>query len=57
MKKILAANKYLHNITSNLFIYFFFNWDSLNAKLSNHYKAWNYKKKKHKKIEAHQKSL
>ena len=28
----------------------FFNWDSLHAKLNNHYEAWGYKKKKHKKI-------
>ena len=27
----------------------FFNWDSLHARLNSHYKAWSYKKKKHKK--------
>ena len=27
-------------------------WDSLHARLNNHYKAWSYKKKKHKKIKA-----
>ena len=27
----------------------FFNWDSLHARLKNHYEAWSYKKKKHKK--------
>ena len=26
----------------------FFNWDSLQARLNNHYGAWSYKKKKHK---------
>ena len=30
-------------------IIIFFNWDSLHARLNSHYKAWNYKKKKHKK--------
>ena len=30
----------------------FFNWDSLHARLNSHYKAWSYKKKKHKKIKA-----
>ena len=28
----------------------FFNWDSLHARLNNHYKAWSYKKKKHKRL-------
>ena len=27
---------------------FFFNWDSLHARLNSHYKAWSYKKKKQK---------
>ena len=34
-----------------------FNWDSLHARLNSHYKAWSYKKKKHKKINACRKSL
>ena len=29
--------------------YFFFNWNSLHARLNSHYEAWSYKKKKHKK--------
>ena len=33
----------------------FFNWDSLNAWLNNHYKVWSYKKKKHKKVKAYRK--
>ena len=28
---------------------FFFNWDSLHARLNSHYEAWSYKKKKHTK--------
>ena len=35
----------------------FFNWDSLHASLSSHYKEWSYNKKKHKKIKAYRKSL
>ena len=35
----------------------FFNWDSLHARLNSHYEAWSYKKKKHKKITAHMKSV
>ena len=35
----------------------FFNWDSLHARLNSHYKAWSYKKKKHKKIKVYRKSL
>ena len=37
--------------------YIFFNWDSLHARLNIHYKAWSYKKKKHKKITAYRKSI
>ena len=33
----------------------FFYWDSLCARLSSHYKAWSYKKKKHRKIKAYRK--
>ena len=37
--------------------YFFMNWDSIYARLNRHYKAWNYEKKKYKKIKAYRKSL
>ena len=30
--------------------YFFFNCDSVHARLNSHYEAWSYKKKKHNKI-------
>ena len=36
---------------------FFKNFDSLHAMLNSHYKAWSYKKKKHKKITAYRKSI
>ena len=40
----------------NISVFFlFFNWDSLHARLNNHYKAWSYKKKK--KIKAYRKSV
>ena len=39
------------------FNYFFFNWDSLHARLDSHYEAWSCKKKKHKKIKAYMKSV
>ena len=42
---------YLH------FYNFFFHWDSLRARLHSHYEAWSYKKKKHKNIRAHRKSI
>ena len=32
---------------------FFFNWDSLFARLNGHYKAWNCEKKKHNKTKAY----
>ena len=36
-----------------LIFYFFFNWDSLHARLNSHYKVWSCKKKEHKKIKAY----
>ena len=33
------------------------NWDSFHARLNSHYKAWSYRKKKHKKIKAWRKSV
>ena len=39
------------------FVIVFFNWDLLHARLNSHYKAWSYKKKKHKKIKAYRKSV
>ena len=42
---------------SNVVFLFFFNWDSLRARLNSHYKAWSYKKKEHKKIKAYRKSI
>ena len=36
---------------------FFFNWDSLHARLSSHYEARSYKKKKYKKVKACRKSV
>ena len=36
---------------------FFFNWYSLHARLSSHYEAWSYKKRKHKKVKAYRKSI
>ena len=35
----------------------FFYWNSFHARLNSHYKAWSYKKKKHKKTKAHRKSV
>ena len=35
----------------------FFNWGSLHVRLNSHYKAWSYKKKEDKKINAYRKSL
>ena len=40
-----------------VFVFVFFNWDSLHARLNSHYNGWSYKKKKHKKIKAYRKSL
>ena len=42
---------------SFFFFFFFFHWDSLHARLNSHYKAWNYKKKKHKRVKTQMKSV
>ena len=36
---------------------FFFNWDSLHARLNSHYEAWSYKKRSTKKITGYRKSV
>ena len=36
---------------------FFFNWDSLHAKLNSYYEAWSYKKRSTKKITGYRKSV
>ena len=38
-------------------LFFFFNWDSLHARLNSHYEAWSYKKKSTKKITGYRKSV
>ena len=40
-----------------LWIYFLSNWDSIHGRLNSHYDTWSYKKKKHKMIRAHSKSV
>ena len=40
-----------------IYLFIYFNWDSLHARLNSHYEAWSHKKKKHKKIRAHRKSV
>ena len=45
-----AAENYFEK---DLFNFFFFDWFSLHAKLNNHYEAWSYKKRKHKKVKAY----
>ena len=35
----------------------FLNWNSLHTRLNSYYKAWSYKKKKHRKIKTYMKSL
>ena len=43
--------------SSAILVPFFFNWDSLHTRLNSHFEAWAYKKKKHKKIKEHGKSV
>ena len=37
--------------------FFFFNWDSLHARLNSHYEAWSYQKRSTKKITGYRKSV
>ena len=41
----------------NMSFFFLFHWDSLHPRLNSHYKIWNYKKKKHKRIKTQMKSV
>ena len=45
----------LNGFTSSVLNCFLFNWDSLHGRLNNHFKAWNYKKKK--KIKGYRKAV
>ena len=57
--KIITLKGFMVNIKSYFYflLFFFFNWDSLHARLNSHYKACNYKKKTHKNIKAYRKSV
>ena len=48
---------FIHPTTKEETEDFFFNCDSLHARLNSHYKAWSYKKKKHRKVKAYFKSV
>ena len=52
-----GPTKTKHDILSFFFFSFFFNWDSLHARLNSHHEAWSYKKKKHEKITTYRKSV
>ena len=56
-KKIGALIHCMKFISPEVALCLFLNWDSLHARLKSHYKAWNYKKKKYKKIKAYRKWL
>ena len=45
------------NLKNFVIVYIFFNWYSLHARLSSHYEAWSYKKRKHKKVKTYRKSI
>ena len=49
----LRSHNFVHTEKPVFFIYLFFNWDSLYTRLSSHYEAQSYKKRKHKIICAH----
>ena len=57
-KKIGALIHSMKFLSLEVVLYLFLkNWDSLHARPNSHYKAWKYKKKKHKKIKAYRKWL
>ena len=49
---VIGKNLDQKHISRASLLIFFFNYDSLHARLNSHYNAWSYKKKKHKKITA-----
>ena len=55
MKKL--NTRYVGQGNEFAMVIFFFNSDSLHARLNKHCEEWSYKKKKHKKIKAYRKSV
>ena len=53
----MIINKYLLQGMPSSLGFFFFNWDSLHARLNSYYEAWSYKEKKHEKIKACKESV
>ena len=56
-KKLFTQDLKLETKIPSKFFFFFFNCDSLHARLNSHYEAWGYRKKKHNKITAYRKSV
>ena len=54
--KSVIDERFIRALNTEIYI-FFFNWDSLHARLNSYFKTWSYKKKKHKEIKAYRKSL
>ena len=48
VKKYLPHNPWFHFVGLK---FIFFNWNSLHSRLNSRYKAWSYKKKKHKRLQ------
>ena len=64
MKQFLKVKNSLLDLEKDFielkdFFFFFFNWDSIHARLNSHYEVWSYKKKKKstKKITGYRKSV
>ena len=59
-KNSFNSKQYSHEVTLSgyvWYLFFFFNWYSLHARLNSHLEAWSYKKWKHKKVKAYRKSI
>ena len=50
IQRVRKKSGNMYSSVMKYMVLIFLNWDSLHARLNSHYKAWGYKKKKHKKM-------
>ena len=57
IQQITYRNEEIIRKGNACYLFIFFNWDSLHARLNSHYEAWSYKKRSTKKITEYRKSV
>ena len=56
IQRVRKKSGNMYSSVMKYMVLIFLNWDSLHARLNSHYKAWGYKKMKHKKMKPYRKS-